>query len=65
LASLDAKPFIRQASKDTPAPVPGNVTKERLACAEIGLEPKAAAFATCVEGLKAVTSARFLEDLYR
>jgi hypothetical protein len=65
LASLDDKPFIEQARKDAPAPVPGRVSKERLACAEIGLEPKAAAFASCVEGLKAVRSARFMEEGYR
>ena len=65
LASLDAKPFIEQAGRDAPAAVPGNVSKERLACAEIGLEPKAAAFASCVEGLKAVRSARFMEEGYR
>jgi hypothetical protein len=65
LASLDDKPFIEQARKDAPAPVPGRVSKERLACAEIGLEPKAVAFASCVEGLKAVRSARFMEEGYR
>jgi len=65
LASLDAKPFIEQAGRDAPAAVPGNVSKERLACAEIGLEPKAAAFASCVEGLRAVMSARFMEEGYR
>jgi hypothetical protein len=65
LASLDDKPFIEQARKDAPAPVPGRVSKERLACAEIGLEPKAAAFASCVQSLKAVRSARFMEEGYR
>ena len=64
LASLDAKPFIEQAGKDAHAAVPGNVSKERLACAEIGLEPQAAAFASCVEGLRAVMSARFMEEGY-
>jgi hypothetical protein len=65
LASLDAKPFIQRARDHTPAAVPGSVSEERLACAEIGLEPKAAAFASCVEDLKAVMSARFMEELYR
>ena len=65
LASLDAKPFIEQARKDAPAAVPGSVSKERLACAEVGLEPKAAAFTSCVEGLRAVVSARFMEEGYR
>ena len=65
LASLDAKPFIEQARKDAPAAVPGSVSKERVACAEIGLEPKAAAFTSCVEGLRDVMSARFMEEGYR
>ena len=65
LASLDAKPFIEQARKDARAVVPGSVSKERLACAEIGLEPKAEAFTKCVEGLRAVMSARFMEEGYR
>ena len=65
LASLDAKPFIGQARKDASAAIPGSVSKERLACAEIGLEPKAEAFTSCVEGLRAVMSARFMEEGYR
>jgi len=65
LASLEVKPFMEQAGTDARAPVTGSVSKERLACAEIGLEPKAAAFASCVEGLTAVMSARFMEEGYR
>lgn len=65
LASLDVKPFIEQPRKDAPTPVAGGVSKERLACAEIGLEPTATAFASCVEGLTAVMSARFMEQGYR
>jgi len=65
LASLDARPFLEQARTDAPAPVAGRVSKERLACAEIGLEPKAAAFPSCVASLEAVMAARFMEDLYR
>jgi hypothetical protein len=65
LAALDAKPFIQQAPKDARTAVPGSVSRERLACAEIGLEPQAAAFTACVEGLRAVKSARFMEEGYR
>jgi len=65
LASLEVEPFIEQAGGTAPAPVPGSVSKERLACAEIGLEPKEGAFASCVEGLTAVVSARFMEEGYR
>jgi len=65
LASLNARPFLEQARTDAPAPVTGGVRNERLACAEIGLEPTAAAFASCVDGLTAVMSARSMEELYR
>jgi len=65
LASLDAKPFIEQARKDAPTAASGSVSKERLACAEVGLEPQAAAFTSCVAGLRAVMSARFMDEGYR
>lgn len=39
--------------------------RERLACAEIGLEPNEGAFTTCVEGLTRVMSARLMNEFYR
>jgi hypothetical protein len=39
--------------------------RERLACAEIGLEPSQRAFESCVRGLRDVLSAREMSALYR
>ena len=38
--------------------------KERLACAEIGLDPTRSPFANCVSGLQAVSSAKSMEADY-
>ena len=65
LASLEVRPFIAPARVNVPASVPGSVSRKRLACAGIGLEPNTGAFASCVEGLTAVMSATFMEEGYR
>lgn len=45
------------------APLSGR--RERLACAEIGLEPSQRAFESCVSGLRDVLSANEMSALYR
>lgn len=62
LASLDPKPFLLSAgSRPSGAPA---VSKEQLACADIGMEPYGAQFANCVESLRSVALEPYFQDLY-
>jgi len=55
-ASLVVTPYDAKTSGSDDS-IPEILRRERLACAEIGLEPAQRAFASCVNGLKDVLSA--------
>jgi hypothetical protein len=65
LASLDPKPYLISTGRRFSGPVPPKVHKEQLACADVGIDPNDEEFASCVQGLKGVGWAPFLQDLYR
>ena len=48
LASLDPKPFLLSSGPKSPR-APAAVSKEQLACADIGIDPNGADFASCVK----------------
>jgi hypothetical protein len=65
LASTTVKPFLVSTEPAYSGHVPSGVPKEKLACAEIGLNPNEDAFSACVRSLKSVEWAPFFDDGYR
>jgi len=64
LASLDPKPFLL-SSRSRSSNVLATVSKEQLACADIGIDPYGAEFASCVQSLNSVALEPQFHDLYR
>ena len=64
VASLDPKPFLLSSGPRSPR-ARAAVSKEQLACADIGIDPNDAEFASCVQRLRSVALELYFQDLYR
>jgi len=64
LVSLDPKAFLLSSGPGSPR-APAAVSKEELACANIGIDPNDAEFASCVQRLQSVALEPYFQDLYR
>jgi hypothetical protein len=65
LASTTIKPFLVSTRPAYSGHEPSGVPKEKLACAELGLDPNEDAFSACARSLKSVEWAPFFDDSYR
>lgn len=65
LAALSVTPFLAAATAGPSGHASATLRREQQSCAELGLDPREAEFARCVQGLTRVMSARFMQDLYR
>jgi hypothetical protein len=64
-APLTVIPFSKETTTGSFSSAPEMLRRERLACAEVGLEPKQNAFASCVRGLSDVLAAEHMNAGYR
>jgi len=63
-APLTVIPFSKETTTGGFSSAPEMLRRERLACAEVGLEPKQSAFASCVRGLSDVLAAEHMNAGY-
>jgi hypothetical protein len=63
LASLDPKPLLF-SSGGRSSGAPATASQEQQACADIGIDPYGAQFASCVQSLKSVAFEPYFQSLY-